>query len=214
MSTTTSLSDRISVRLDQHNQELVNQQCLLDDRMQELLEQRERHMVAAKQRIETVVRPRMEELIRNFDNASLELFATDLECSCACEFKHVPRFPATVRLVIALYQGEDEKLIARYDLSIFPIFMEFTQAQKESFPIAACDGPLTSWVDDRILDFIDTYLRLETHPFYQKDNSVLDIVCGMHIPSVAAASTVECHGRIFYFCSEHCKEAFLKKSDA
>lgn len=213
MSTATTLSDRIRVRLDQHSRELVDQQCLLDDRMQEMLEQRERHLVAAKHGIEAIVRPRMEELLRNFDNASLEVLATDLECLCACEFKHIPRFPATVRLVIALSQGEEENLAARYDLNIFPILMDFTHTQKESFPIAACDVLLASWVDDRILDFIDTYLRLETHPFYQKDNSVLDIVCGMRIPSVAATSTVERHGRIFYFCSEHCKEAFLKKSD-
>lgn len=35
------------------------------------------------------------------------------------------------------------------------------------------------WVEERITEFIDTYLRLETHPLYQKDNIVIDPICGM-----------------------------------
>ncbi len=72
---------------------------------------------------------------------------------------------------------------------------------------------LARWVEDRVLDFLDTYLQLETHPLYQRDNTVTDIVCGMRISSVSAASTVNHHGQTYYFCSEHCKEAFLERND-
>jgi YHS domain-containing protein len=116
-----------------------------------------------------------------------------------------------VRLAIALSAGETENITARYDLSIFPILMDFTRNTEDTFQISGNDDALSGWVEDRILDFIDTYFRLETHPMYQKDNTVVDIVCGMRIPSIAATSTVERHGRIFYFCSEHCKEAFVKR---
>lgn len=88
--------------------------------------------------------------------------------------------------------------------------MEFRRNTEEVFSLES-EGPLSGWVEDRILDFIDDYLRLETHPLYQKDNTVIDIVCGMRISSISAASAVERQGETFYFCSEHCKEVFLKR---
>ncbi len=207
------LEERILNRFEQHKHELADKQQQLDSRMKELLEQRERLAEVAKHKIETVILPRMEELSRHFDNSTVEVLHTDADYNCICEFAHTPRFPATVRLGIALLPGNNDFLTARYDLNIFPVLMEFNRNSEEVFQLDCDEGVLAGWVEDRILDFIDTYLRLETHPFYQKDNTVLDIVCGMRIPSTSATSAAERHGRIFYFCSEHCKEAFFKGND-
>ena len=204
-----TLAERILGRLEEHRHELADKQQQLDSSMKVLLEQRERLAAVTKQWIETVILPRMEELNRHFDNGKIEVLHTDADFSSICEFAHTPRFPATVRLRIALSPGNNERLAASYDLDIFPILMEFTRSYEETFPLDGDGEDLAGWVEDRILDFIDTYLRLETHPFYQKDNTVIDIVCGMRIPSTAATGTVERHGRIFYFCSEHCKKAFI-----
>lgn len=204
------LAERILNRFEQHEHDLANKQQQIDSRMKELLEQRERLASVAKHKIETVILPRMEELSNHFDNSKVEILHTDADFNCICEFVHTPRFPATVRLGIALLPGINDALTARYDLSIFPVLMEFNRNSEEAFPLNCDEDVLGGWVDDRIIEFVDTYLRLETHPFYQKDNTVLDIVCGMRISSISATSSVERHGRIFYFCSEHCKEAFVK----
>lgn len=204
------LAKRINDRFEQHKLELADKQHQLDSNMKELLEQRERFAAIAKSKIETIIFPRMEELARNFENAAVVLLHTDTDYNCLCEFAHTPRFPATVRLVIALLPGNDENLTAHYDLSIFPVLMEFNSNSEEVFPLDCDEEVLASWVEDKILEFIDTYLRLETHHFYQKDNTVLDIVCGMRISSTAATSTAERDGRTYFFCSEHCKEAFIK----
>ena len=204
------LTEKILNRLDRHKHDLADNQQQLDSRMKELLDQRERLAAVAKQMIETVVLPRMEELTRHFDNSRVEVLHTDVDYICICEFAHTTRFPATVKLGIALLPGENDTLTAHYDLSIFPVLMEFNPSSEKALPLDCDEEKLADWVEDRILEFIDTYLRLESHPFYQKDNTVLDIVCGMRIPSIAATSTVERHGRIFYFCSEHCKDAFIK----
>lgn len=204
------LSERIRSRFEQHKHGLADKQQQLDGKMKELLEQRERLAAVAKHKIETVILPRMKELARHFDNSKVEVLHTDADYNCICEFVHTPRFPANVRLGIALLPGKNENLTARYDLNILPVLMEYNRSSEEIFPLGGDEEPLAGWVDDRILEFIDTYLRLETHPFYQKDNTVLDIVCGMRIPSTLATSTAERHGRTFYFCSEHCKEAFIK----
>lgn len=210
MKTPSSLADRILKRFEQHQADLAGKQQQLDSRMKELLEQRERLDAVSKDMIDKIILPRMEELARHFSNAEVEILHTDSGYTCVCKFAHTPRFPATVRLGITLLPGNTGHLTARYELNILPVLMEYTRSFEEPFPLDD-DDSLAGWVDDRILDFVDTYLRLETHPLYQKDNLVVDIVCGMHISSVSAASTVERHGRTFYFCSEHCKGIFLKE---
>ncbi len=205
-----SLAERILNRFAQHRHDLADKQQQIDSRMKELLDQRERLSTVAKREIETIVLPRVEELARHFDNAKVDVLHTDANYNCICEFTHTPRFPASVRLGIALLPGSNETLTARYDLIILPVLMEYNRNVEEIFSLEGNEEALAGWVEDRILDFVDTYLRLETHPLYQKDNTVIDIVCGMHIPSTSAASTVERHGRTFYFCSERCKEAFVK----
>jgi len=205
-----SFAERISSRLEQHRHELADKQQQLDGRMKELLDQKERLATIAKRKIDSIILPRMEELALHFDNAKVVALHTDSDYNCLCVFDHTPRFPATVKLLIALRPGKDEHLTARYNLNIFPVLMEFNGNSEEIFPLDCDEELLASWVEDRILEFIDTYLRLETHPFYQKDNTVIDIVCGMRISSTSATSSVEKDGRTFYFCSEHCKDAFIK----
>lgn len=208
-----TLEERIHDRIEQHKLDLADKQQQLDSNMKELLEQRERLATVAKHKIETVIFPCMEKLTRHFDNSKVEVLHTAEDFSCVCEFAHKPRFPATVRLVIALLPRNNESFTARYDLIILPVLMEYNRSSEEVFAFDCDDELLAGWVEGRILEFIDTYLRLETHPFYQKDNTVIDIVCGMRITSTSATSTVEKDGRTFYFCSELCKETFIKGSN-
>src|SRR6266568_7738989 len=148
------LAGRIFNRFEQHKHELADKQQQLDGRMKELLEQRERLAAVARHKIETVILPRMEELTRHFDNSTVEVLHTDADYNCICEFAHTPRFPATVRLGIALLPGDNEFLTARYDLNIFPVLMEFSRNFEEVFPLDCDEEALAGWVEDRILDFI------------------------------------------------------------
>lgn len=206
------LAERILHRFEQHRQELAEKQHRLDESMKMLLEQKDRLAVEAKRRIETVILPMMQELLQHFDNGKVEVQLSDDYFGCVCEFAHTPRFPATVRFGIALLPGNETCYTVRSDLNILPVLMEYNRNSEALFPLEGDDDALSAWIEDRILEFVDTYLRLETHPLYQKDNTVIDIVCGMHIPFTAATSSVVRDGRTFYFCSEHCKEAFVKSS--
>jgi YHS domain-containing protein len=206
----TRLTERIIDRFEQHQKELAEKQQQLDDSMKELLEQKDLLAACAKLRIETVVLPMMQELLQHFDNGRVDVQLNDDYFGCVCEFAHTPRFPASVRFGIALLPGNESCYTARSDLNILPVLMEYNRNNEALFPLEDDNEAFSPWVEDRIIEFIDIYLRLETHPFYQKDNTVVDIVCGMHIPFTAATSSVIRDGRTFYFCSEHCKEAFIK----
>ncbi|KAF0217121.1 MAG: hypothetical protein FD174_3422 [Geobacteraceae bacterium] len=206
------LSSRILNSLERHQNELAEQQKLIDSTMKELLEQRERFAAVARRTMELVIHPRMEELSRHFDNAAISERHGDADFHCFCQFAHTPRFPATVSFDICLLPEESGTgLTARYDLEIRPVLMEYKRDEEQTFPLDDSDEAIGLWVEEKIIEFVDTYLRLETHPFYQKDNIVSDPVCGMQISATAATSKVEWTGHTFYFCSEVCKEAFLEE---
>lgn len=42
---------------------------------------------------------------------------------------------------------------------------------------------------------------------------VIDPVCGMYIDEKSAAATCEFDGKIYYFCIQICKTAFMKDPD-
>lgn len=207
-----TLSDRILKRFEQHKADLVGKQQQLDGEMKELLEQRGRMDAVSKGMMDKIILPRAEELASHFENAEVEVLHTGSGYTCVCKFAHTPQFPATVRLGIGVSPSDTGHLTVRYDLSILPVLMEFRRDTEEVFS-PDNENSIARWVEDRILDFIDDYLRLESHPLYQKDNAVIDIICGMQISSTSAAGVVELHGESFYFCSEHCKEAFVRKNE-
>ncbi|SNB45405.1 YHS domain-containing protein [Geobacter sp. DSM 9736] len=212
MAETHRLSSRIADRLARHQRDLSEQQKRIDGSMKELLEQRDRLSAVARRMMESVVHPRMEELIRHFDNAAIMDCHGDVDFHCVCKFAHTPRFPATVSLDLALLPGERHaELTARYELEILPVLMEYKRDEEATFPFDGSDEAVGLWVEGKIEQFLDAYLRLETHPLYQKDNLVTDPVCGMRISSIAATSKVEWPGHTIYFCSDVCRDAFLKE---
>lgn len=44
----------------------------------------------------------------------------------------------------------------------------------------------------------------------EKTEAVKDLVCGMDVSDIKKAPSEEYKGKVYYFCSEHCKKAFKK----
>lgn len=205
------LSERIRSCLKRHKDEFAESQKLIDESMDELLVKRERFAAIAGRIMKSVIRPRMDELPRHFHNASIVEHHGDADFHCICRFAHVPRFPATVSLDICLLPNEsNSEITVSYDLEILPLLMKYKRNEEKTFPLTGSGDEIGRWLEDKIVECLDTYLLLESHPLYQKDNIVTDPVCGMQISSVAAPSRIDWPDRTIYFCSEVCKEAFLK----
>jgi len=211
MTDTARLSNKISGTLEKHHADISERQKILDGTMKELLEQRELFASTARHIIESVIHPRIRELTRHFDNASIMECHGDTDFHCVCKFNHVPRYPATVSLDFSVMPEDDPSRVAvHYGLEILPVLMEYKR-NDEMRAAARSEVEIGLWIEERIVDFVETYLRLETHPLYQKDNLVTDPVCGMRVSSIAATSKVEWPGHTIYFCSEVCKDTFLKE---
>lgn len=207
------LSDKILCCLKRNQRDLAKKQELTDESMSELLEQRERFATFARRIIESVIHPLLEEVTILFNNASVIEYCGNNDFHCICKFAHTPRFPASVSLEFSLLAAKSNtELTARFDLEIRPAMMEYTRNEEKNFPLDDADVAIGLWVEEKIVECVDTYLHLETHPLYKKENMVIDPVCGMRISSDAARSKIERpHRRTIYFCSETCKNTFLKE---
>jgi YHS domain-containing protein len=63
-------------------------------------------------------------------------------------------------------------------------------------------------VENKVVGFVDTYLKLETAAPYQEENVVTDPVCGMRVNKNHAAASMDYHGLRYYFCVEECRTKF------
>jgi YHS domain-containing protein len=120
---------------------------------------------------------------------------------------------ARVRLKFSACTDRDvQKVILCYDLQIIPVLMRFTPHSEVEFPLNAVDkDAVARWIDDRIVDFVQTYFSMGENEIYLKDQMVEDPVARVTFPKVVAAATLEWQGRKFYFIGEETRREFEKQ---
>ena len=120
---------------------------------------------------------------------------------------------ARIRLKLSAFTDRDvRKLILGYDLEIVPVLMRYRSHDEVEFPLEAVDKEAAmKWLDDRIVDFINTYFSLGENDIYMKDQMVEDPVAHVRFPKVAAATTLDWQGKKFYFIGEETKREFEKQ---
>jgi YHS domain-containing protein len=120
---------------------------------------------------------------------------------------------AHVRLKFSAATDRDiQKVILSYDLGIIPILMRFKPHDEIEFPLNAVDKEAAAkWIDDRIVDFVQTYFALGENDIYLKDQMVEDPVAHVRFPKAAAASSLVWQGQQFYFIGEETRREFEKQ---
>ncbi|MFI5456076.1 MAG: YHS domain-containing protein [Isosphaerales bacterium] len=207
------LDRRVREKLDSANEHKQLIQNHLQQRMAELDRRHQQFVLIADRLLREVVRPRFETVVSHFENAEFLDPGQDVRrFNCWCRLKHCERFPATGELSLILSHDERiENLLVIYRLEILPIFFRFLGSDQEAFPLESVDEKrLAEWIDERLLGFVDTYLRLEQADQYQSENLVTDPVCGMRINKLYSPAPVEDRGRMFYFCTEGCRSKFVE----
>jgi YHS domain-containing protein len=215
MSDLADLETRIKEKLAARQEECVRQYNHHAERMHEWEQRHQRYTALADHVVTTVIRPRLERLAAHFENAELACGDQAGRHQCVCNFKHTPQFPATARLELGVSRdGQAETLILLYDLSILPVFFHFDGKDQLTMPLHQVDeAKAAAWVEEKILSFLDAYLRLENVDQYQSENQVTDPVCGMRINKLYAAGQAEHRGQTYYFCIPECKEKFASDPD-
>jgi YHS domain-containing protein len=120
---------------------------------------------------------------------------------------------AHIRLRLTSTTDQDVRnLVLDYHLEIWPILMKFEPHQQLEFPLEGVDSEaVANWIDDRIVEFVRTYVSLHQNQYYLQDHMVVDPVAGVRFPKFAAASTLDWQGKKQYFIGEKTRREFEKQ---
>jgi len=210
MSDLQSLEQQIQQRLKSVEEKDRSQQVQLQTKMAEIEKRHARFDQLADELTANIICSRMKKLAGFFDNAELLERNEAGKHGCVCRFNHSARYPASVKLTLSVaHDTEIENLLLVYDLEILPIFFKFEGHDQAAFSLADPNQEqIADWVNDKILAFVDTYLRLEQTDQYQQSSLVTDPVCGMRFRKSIASSQTAHSGHTYFFCSQGCHETF------
>ena len=174
----------------------------------------QRYTALADRLMQEVIRPRMEKLKTLFDNARMSE-ARSSRHTCCCQFEHTSRFPATASLEMGVTRdGEIKTAVLQYELEVLPVFFPVEGRDQLTMPLDQADEEkAAAWVEAKLLQFVDTYLRLESSDHYQQGNMVPDPVCGMRVNKAFAAAQMTYRGQTYYFCVPECRARFAESPE-
>ncbi len=184
----------------------------LDERMRQLVDLRERFQQTARQFINAEIRPRVDRLLLRLGLLERRIFRDRGDATLYVEIPHGGDVPACIEMVFSVASvDKPDSICLRYDLTILPWLFDYDRhSEKDLTTGEMYDGVAGLWIEDRLLEFVDLYRRLEVEPAYHRDQLVVDPVCGMRIPRALVASRIEVQGKILGFCSVVCRDAFLR----
>jgi YHS domain-containing protein len=121
---------------------------------------------------------------------------------------------ARIRLKFSAGTDRDiRKLVMSYHLDIVPVLMRFTPHAEVEFPLDKVDkDAVAKWMDERIVDFVRTYLALGDNEWYLKEQMVEDPIAQVRFPKQAAAAILDWQGQKYYFIGEETRREFAQKN--
>ena len=156
-------------------------------------------------------RPRLELLVKKFEGR-VQTTPRIVPGTREATFNFQSRL-AHVRLKFSAFTDRDvQKVILSYDLEVIPVLMRFKPHDEVEFPLNAVDKEaVAKWIDDRIVDFVQTYFSMGENEIYLKDQMVEDPIAHVSFPKPAAATTLEWQGQKFYFIGDETRTEFEKQ---
>jgi YHS domain-containing protein len=179
--------------------------------MTAVAERRQRFEQFAWRLTETVVQPRLETLAGYFSNASLS--HDEPAGRCSCWFGYCERFPASTKVEFAVeHDVRFEKVAVCYEASMMPVFIKLNERDKLTSRLdEAKDDRVAEWVEQRLLEFLDAYLRIDRGRDDFDEEAATDPVCGMRITRSAAVASDSYRGHPYFFCSLECQARFNRE---
>jgi len=202
---------KAKLALNEERQQLQLNHC--HEFMLEAEVRHQRYTAVADRLMQAVIRPRMEKLKSLFDNARMP-DTQNSRHTCCFQFEHTDRFPATVRLELSVTRdGEIKTVVLKYQLEILPVFFALEgQDQLTMLLEEVEDKKAAAWVETKILQFVDSYLRLETSNQHQEEDLVIDPVCGIRVNKAFAHDQMTLNGQTYYFCTAECQVRFAENT--
>ncbi len=204
---------RVGAQFQHAEKRLDDARAEFQKNCQQIEDRHRRYHELTARLVRAIIYPRMERLRGFLPHAELAGPSRELGAHCQLHLPHTPRFPATVELDVGFaHDAQVEQVTCLYALDILPVFMQFDRSNQLSFPLDAVDeSRLSTWVEDQLVQFVETYLRIEFVDQYQRENLTTDPVCGTRFSKLAATAELEYQGRTYYFVSLETRAAFLSQ---
>ena len=176
-------------------------------------ERRQQSAARATRLTRDVMRPRLEVFAENFSNA--KMLPMDVPGRCACWLGYCERFPTSSRLSLSVtHDVRIEHVQIGFDASMMPQFFPFNEHDKKTSTLDRMnDQEAAEWVEVRLLEFLDSYLRIERGGEDGESNTTIDPVCGMPVRRPLAIQR-DYRGHDYYFCSDACATEFARNPAA
>ncbi len=144
-----------------------------------------------------------------------------------CKFEAVPTEDADGKSVLLRFQSpvarvqlrlsathdtEVRNLVLVYDLEILPLYVRFNPHSELEIPLEKVDrNAVENWLDDRLVEFAQTYVTIHFNDQYHQDRMVTDPVANVRFPKTYAQSSLEKEGKKYYFISEQTHREFEQR---
>ena len=158
-----------------------------------------------------IIRPRLEAVASYFVNAEMQQEEPPNRSSCV--FEYCERFPAHARLEFSVeHDVRFEKVVLHTRTHMMPVFVRINEQDNLMLPLDHVDETQAAdWIEERLLEFLDTYLRIDGGGDEFSEEPATDPVCGMQISRAAAAASDSYYGHPYYFCCEDCHQKFQQE---
>jgi hypothetical protein len=214
MASIDDLMARIDAELDASSAKI---EALRREKVREYREReaRTRRVVAAIDRLAGIWIPRLQALEAKFgEKLEVKPKITPHSREALLSFKSPL---ASIELRFSARASLDgDKIVLGYDLDILPIFIEFEKRAELEQPIDDVDEEaVAAWMDERILQFVKTYVAVHEDPHYLSTHMVTDPVAGVEFPACFAVSTKKTpDGRTLHFGSDETREEWERRHRA
>lgn len=157
-----------------------------------------------------IIHPRVVALKELFANAAMDSDAQN--GGCGVWFEYCDRFPASARLEFTIEHDDlIEHVILRYELRVQPVFLKYEPHDKLLLTMKTVnEDRIIAWIEQKLLDFLDDYLRLDCGKESLENDFATDPVCGMRVTNDVAMKE-SYRGHSYSFCSDDCRERFVKE---
>jgi YHS domain-containing protein len=214
MSNVDSLVSRIDAEFEAAKKRIEQFQ---QDKLAQYQERQDRMASFTKlcERLSELWKPRLDALAKRFDQ---KVNVTPLVTPSLRRAKFTFQSQlAKIELTLSAMADSDVRnLVLQYDLDILPILMSFKNTDQLQMPLDKVDEKaVAGWIDDRLLDFVKTYLALHENQHYLtylKEYQVTDPVANVQFPKYAAAATCQWNGKTYYFIGEETCAEFRHKN--
>ena len=182
-------------------------------RLQEFSERQKllKEYEVAQAKVVAIAKPRLEALAKRAgDRATVTPSVSQSRRSATFEFRSAKAF-ITLTFSVAP-DAAVKKVIVEENLRIVPVLWKFESHSEFTSPIHPLDeAGLAKWFDDRILAFVELYVRIHEAEILDKAEYVEDPVAKVRFPKFAAGATLDHGGQTYYFIDDSTRQEYAKQ---